>query len=559
MKKSRKLLALLLALALVFSMTACGPKEAAEPAADPAAPAPAADAPEPAADAPAQEPAVLQEATNEGKSKDNDLVIALEGNVLSLDPQNYTDTNSITAAGGMYESLVTFDNERNIIPLLAKDWEISDDGLTYTFHLNEGIKFHDGTPFNAEAVVKNYDRLLDESLGLSQSARWYKTIDDERVARASVSAPDEYTVQFDLVEGWSFFLNVLALNTYISPAAIEEYGNDVMYHPCGTGPFKLDSWVEGDYVKMVPNPDYWGEKPTVDSVTIKTVPEAGTRTAGLQTGEFDFVYPMTSDQIAAVSGDSNITITSSPSNIMRYVTLNRDVPELSDLRVRQAINYAVDQNAFVKVMYEGYATVCDSVFPSTIPYYEAQTPYAYDLEKAKSLMEEAGYGDGFDLTIWCDNATQEMKGATFIQQQLSQIGINVEVVPMDPGTLSDKIYVDRDEAEVQMWYVNWSASNFSADGTVRALLHSESIPPASANTAYMEIDDFDDALDRAVVSADPEEQAHLYSKCQWIAWEQCPWIFLAVDNVLSGAQSYLSGVQVNPDGRVVYASAALAQ
>ena len=235
------------------------------------------------------------------------------------------------------------------------------------------------------------------------------------------------------------------------------------------------------------------------------------------------------------------------------------MPQLSDLRVRQDINYAVDKDAYVQVMYSGYATIADSVFPSTISYYEPQEVYKCDLEKAKALMEEAGYADGFDLTIWCDNATQEIKGATFIKQQLAQININVEVIPYDAGTMDADIYVERDEATIQMWYVNWSASNFSADSTVRALLYSGMEPPVSANTAYYENAEFDEALDQALLTADTELQAELYAKCQELAWADCPWIFPAVDNVLAASQSYVSGVSVNPDGRIVYGSAALAQ
>lgn len=542
----KKLISLLLTVAMVASLAACGAKPASAPA--PAATAPAA-APE------KQEAGTIQEASTVRTSADNDLVIALEGAVGSLDPQNYSDTNSITAAGGIYESLVTFDADRNIVPLLADSWTISEDGLTYTFKLKEGIKFQDGTDFNADAVVANFDRLLNKDNGLRMTGRWY----NGDVARVSVSAVDTYTVDMVLTEGWSSFLNVLTLFMFMSPDAIETYGADIMYHPCGTGPYVLKEWVENDKVVLVPNKDYWGTVPTIDSLTILSVPEAGTRTAGLQTGEYDVVYPMTADQINAVSGDTSITITSTPSNIMRYVTLNADVEALSDVRVRQAINYAVDKDAYVAVMYNGYATIADSVFPSTISYYKSHDAYKFDLEKAKALMEEAGYADGFDLTIWCDNTTQEIKGATFIKQQLAQIGINVEVVPYDIGSMDADIYVERDKATIQMWYVNWSASNFSADSTVRALLYSGMEPPTSANTAYYENAEFDKALDDALLSSDPAVQAELYAKCQDLAWADCPWIFLAVDNVLSASQSYVSGVSVNPDGRVVYANASLAK
>ena len=545
MKKRNRTLALLLAASMAVSLVGCGGAAGRSSGRSSGA-------------AETQTDGVRKQADSAASSPDNDLVIAIEGGVGSLDPQNAMDTNSITAAGGIYESLVSFDGQRNIVPLLAESWEISEDGLTYTFHLKEGVKFQDGSDFDAEAVKANFARVMDKDNGLKQTGRWYRKMDDgSSVPRVTVNAVDEKTVQFQLLEGWSSFLNVLTLFVYISPASIRQYGKDVMYHPCGTGPYVLKEWKEGDKVVLTPNKEYWGTVPSVDSVTIQTVPEAGTRTAGLQTGEYDVVYPMTSDQIQAVTSDPDISISSVPSNIMRYVTLNLDVKELSDLRVRQAINYAVDKDAYVQVMYGGYATIADSVFPSTISYYQPQQVYRFDLEKAKSLMKEAGYENGFDLTIWCDNTTQEIKGATFIQQQLKQININVTVVPYDAGTMDADIYVERDEAKVQMWYVNWSASNFSADSTVRALLYSTMEPPTSANTAYYENQDFDTKLDEALKTADTEQQKQLYGECQKIAWNDCPWIFLAVDNVLSASRPYVSGVSVNPDGRIVFDRAKL--
>ena len=239
----------------------------------------------------------IQEATEVLAAADNDLVIAIEGSVSSLDPHNITDTNAISATRGMYETLVTFDDDMEFISLLATDWTISDDGLTYTFTLQEGVTFHDGTAFNAEAVVANFDRIYDEDNALSLYNTWTKALDDgSRMSRlASYSATDEYTVEFVLSEGWSSFLNRIAMVQIICPECIEEYGNDIMYSPCGTGPYVYSEWVEGDHTTMVRNDDYWGELPGVDSVTIQEVPEAGTRTAMLQTGEADFVYPMTSD------------------------------------------------------------------------------------------------------------------------------------------------------------------------------------------------------------------------------------------------------------------------
>lgn len=497
----------------------------------------------------------------EATSPDNDLVISIEGTVMSMDPQNISDTNAISATRGIYEELIHFDENQELEGVLAESWEVSEDSLTYTFHLRQGVKFHDGTDFNAAAVVANYDRVFNADNALKSRRTYFKTDAEgnETPRIASIETPDDYTVVFTLSEPYGVFINKLTQMCFISPAAIEEYGNDVMYHPCGTGPYVYGEWVEGDHVTMTRNDEYWGEKPGVDSVTIKEVPEAGTRTAMFQTGESDLVYPLAADQRPVIEGTEGAEILTSVSNIMRYVTLNTNVEALSDVRVRQAMNYAIDKDAYVALMYGGYGEAATSTVPSVIQYYKEQTPYTFDLEKAKALMEEAGYADGFDLTIWGDNTTQEIKGMTFIQQQLAQIGINVEVVPMEPATVSEKIYVPLEDAEINMWYVNWSASDFSADSSMRALLYSSMCPPTSANTVYYNNPDFDKAMDDGLAAATEEEKAAFYQTAQELAWNDATWLFLGTDQIVYASQPYLDGVYVAPDGAIRYQEASLAQ
>lgn len=501
------------------------------------------------------------EATNrDGVSADNDLVIAIEGSVSSLDPDNIPDTNAISATRGMYEMLVKFDENQEIVGGLAESWEVSEDSLTYTFHLREGIKFHDGTDFNAEAVVANYERVVDPENNLRTRRSFVTTKDEEEFYRCtSVEASDEYTVVFTLAEPFGTFINKMTQFCIISPAALEEYGNDIMYHPCGTGPFVFEEWVEGDHTTMVRNEEYWGEPASVDSVTIREVPEAGSRTAMLQTGEADMIYPTAADQLTVLEGAGDVDVHAVTSNIMRYVTLNTNVEALSDVKVRQAMNYAIDKDAYCQVMFSGYGTKASSAAPDCILYYEEQPAYDYDLDKAKALMEEAGYADGFDLTIWGDNTTQEIKGMTFIKQQLEQIGINVEVVPMEPATVSDKIYVPLEDAEINMWYVNWSASDFSMDGSLRSLLYSTMCPPTSANTVYYNNPEFDKLMDEALATADTEKLAELYGQAQKMVWDDAVWLFLGNDQLLYSTKSYLSGASVAPDGCINFAGAVLAQ
>lgn len=502
---------------------------------------------------------IVEGSDKAAKSKDNDLVIAMEGAVSSMDPANIPDTSAISATRGIYETLVKFDSNNKLVGGLAKSWEISDDSLTYTFHLNEGIKFHDGTEFNAEAVRANYDRVCNKDNKLRQRRTFIVVNKDksEEPRVASLETPDAKTVVFKLAKPWSPFINRLTQFCIISPKAIEKYGNDIMYHPCGTGPYEFVEWKEGDHTLFKRFEGYWGEKPGVDTVMMKTVPEAGARTAMLQTGEADLVYPMPADQIKALGNTKDVNVLATPSNIMRYVTLNMNLPQLKDLKVRQAMNYAIDKDAYVKVMYDGHATVAGSVVPSIIQGYVEQPAYKYDIAKAKALMKEAGYEKGFDLTIWGDNTTQEIKGMTFIKQQLEQIGIKVDVQAMDPATVGDKIYVPKEEAKINMWYVNWSASDYTMDGSMRALLYSNMAPPVSANTPYFDNPEFDKALDEGLANADPKKQAELYGNAQKIAWEACPWLFLANDQIIYSAKNYLSNVYVAPDGSINYATAKL--
>jgi glutathione transport system substrate-binding protein len=208
---------------------------------------------------------IVKGTDTDSKSEDNDMVIAIEGSVSSMDPANIPDTNAISATRGVYENLVQFNEKNELVGQLAKDWEISDDSLTYTFHLNEGIKFHDGTDFNAAAVKANYDRVVNKDNNLRQRRTFVVTNDDgsEEPRVASVETPDDYTVVFKLTKAWSPFINRLSQFCIISPKALEEYGNDIMNHPVGTGPYTFVEWEEGDHTTLKRNDDYWGEKPEV--------------------------------------------------------------------------------------------------------------------------------------------------------------------------------------------------------------------------------------------------------------------------------------------------------
>ena len=198
---------------------------------------------------------------------------------------------------------------------------------------------------------------------------------------------------------------------------------------------------------------------------------------------------------------------------------------------------------------------------------EALTPDSFiymtdadcDLEKAKALMKEAGFEDGFDVELIVDNTTIEMQGAEFVKQQMAEINIDVNVEPQESTVIADRTSAPEDQTEVQMWYVNWSSGSYEADGSMRSILHGDKYPPAGYNTAFYNNAEFNKLLDDALVATDSAEIAELYSKAQAIAWEECPWIFLANDNSISAMRSYVKGLTYKPGGDIVFTTAELAQ
>lgn len=544
----KKKLVLLLAAVMAMGLVACGGKS--ETGSGTAAPAPTAAGG--AAPAETKAPAPKDDTA---KSPDNDMVVGLQADATHLDPHVSGNGISNMITNTMYETLVTFNENVEVVPLLAKSWTVSDDGKSYTFVLNEGVKFHDGEPFNAESVVAVLDRAkADSSLRVaSQVATW-----------ESVTVDSEYQVTINLKEANNTFINKISQVRMISPKAIKELGKDgLAKKSAGTGPFILSERVDGGYTKMVRNENYWQEGSTLDSLTFKVVPEDGARIAMLQTGEVDVIYPVPPIQVSKIDNDTNIEVKNFNGITYRYVTLNKNytLPDgrkpLDDVRVRQAMNYAFDNDAYIQVVYQGFARKPTSIFSSSIMYYAENAPYDKDIEKAKALMAEAGFADGFPINIWVDNTTIEMQGAEFVKQQLAEINIDVNVMPMESTTIADMTSADEATTEVHMWYVNWGSGSYEADGSMRNILHGDKYPPAGYNTAFYNNAEFNKLLDDALKLTDEAQIADLYKQAQAIAWEECPWIYLANDNTIIAQRTYVNGVMYKPGGDMVFTKAGL--
>ena len=472
-----------------------------------------------------------------------DIVIAFNNNILTLNPfesRTALDNNVIAA---MAEPLVDFDENMNLVGRLAESFEVSDDSMTHTFTLRQGIYFHDGEYFDAYAVLANVNVVLDEGEG---AARWatFRTV-------AEVNVIDQYTFQFVHSEPFMPFLERLQPFRIVSPAQIES--GDLGAGPIGTGQFIFREWIDGDRMVMDRNPDWrYADQIGVDSITYRFVPENATRVAMLQSGEADIVYPMPHELLAQIQGNDDFTIEVRPSTVMRFVMMNQDVEPLGDVNVRRAMNYAIDAEAYAQVVRGGFSTPATSPISSLLPFHHASPMYDYNLDRANELLDEAGLPRGddgvrFSLTLWASTDTTEIRAMEFLAQQWELVGIDVLVEPMEEGTLSDSIWGQtRETTQMNMWYVSWSA--FDPDNALASPFMSTRHTPAGANANFYTNLDVDAAIMAGNAAPTFEERYEHYAFAQRQIVEDAVWIFLGADDRIVAKSARISGGGLQPTG-----------
>ncbi len=275
-----------------------------------------------------------------------DAVMAVYSTFTTLDPYDANDTLSFSATKSFYQGLFGFDKDMKLVNVLAESYDVSKDGLVYTFKLRHGVKFHDGTPFDANAVKANLDRVTNPANKLKRYTLF------NRVAKTEVVDPT--TARVTLKEPFSPFINVLAHPSaaMISPAALQKYGKDIAFHPVGTGPFEFVEWKQTDYLKGKKFAGYWkAGLPKIDTITWKPVVDNNTRATVMQTGEADFAFSIPFEQAAVLKGNPKVDLIAAPSIIQRYITFNTHVKPFDNPKVRQAINYAINKDALTKVAF----------------------------------------------------------------------------------------------------------------------------------------------------------------------------------------------------------------
>lgn len=402
---------------------------------------------------------------------DGTFVFAASSDPASLDPAFAQDGESFRVSRQMFEGLVgTEPGTADPAPLLAESWESSEDGMSHTFTLKEDVTFHDGTPFNAEAVCANFDRWYNwTGLAASEAFGYYYNklfkgyADSPADAVYKSCTPDgDYSVTIDLNKPFAGFVASLSLPSFSmqSPSALQEFGADevsgsaeapvlseyAMGHPVGTGPYQFDEWAPGEQVTLKAYDDYWGEAGQIDEIIFRTIDDPTARRQALESGSIDG-YDLVGPADTKALEDDGFTMVSRPPFTILYLAFNQAIPELQDPKVREALSYAVDKDALIsQVLPEGTEKAIEFV-PDTVNGYNPDvTTYDYDPEKAKSLLAEAGYDEANPLKLTFNYPVNVSRPYmpdpeqifTVLSSQLAEVG--VETTPVSEEWVE---YLDR--------------------------------------------------------------------------------------------------------------------
>lgn len=478
------------------------------------------------------------------------LVFGRGGDSVSLDPAIVTDGESFKVTENIYETLLNFgEQDTTIHPGLAKEWKVSEDGLTYTFQLQEGVKFHDGTDFNAEAVVKNVERWKG---GAEEKFYYFNSMfkaEGEDVIE-SVTAVNDYTVEFKLTRPQAPFLKNLAMSPFgiASPTAFEKDGDAFGDNPVGTGPFKFVEWKRNDSITVEKNEDYWQEGlPKLDKIIFRAIPDNSARLNELITGGIDLADGINPSDGASVESNPDLQLIERPSMNVGYLGLTNTRPPFDNKLVRQAVNYAIDKQTIVDAFFEWRAEVAVNPMPSSISGYNDEIEgYPYDPEKAKELLAEAGY-DGSEIELWAMPVPRPympdgQKVAEAIQKNLADVGIPSKIVTYEWATYLEKA----NNGEADAFLLGWTGDNGDADNFLYTLLDKDTI--GSNNYTYYSNDETHDLLIAAQSEVDEEKRNELYKQAQAIIHEDAPWVPLAHSTPLLAAKKGVTGYLPHPTG-----------
>ena len=498
------------------------------------------------------------------------LVFGRSGDSVSLDPSHATDGESFYGSKQVYDTLVQLKlGTTEIEPALAKSWDISEDGLTYTFHLRDDVYFHPTkffkkkVQFTADDVLFSLNRQFKEDhpfYKVGGSYKYWGFMNMSKIVK-SIEKTDLFTVVITLNRKEAPFLANMAMD--FASILCKDYAFSLLKagkedklsrFPVGTGPFVFKKWVKDDKIIYTANKNYWAGKPYIKKLILKVIPNSSVRAAELKVGSIhvmDFPNP---EEIPALEADKNIKLIKQEGLNVGYLAMNiHKVPAFKDVRVRRAINYAINKKAIVDAIYAGLGTVADSPLPPTMWSYNKNIKhYEYNPEKAKKLLAEAGYSN-LEFDLWAMPVVRPYmpnarKVAEAMQADLAKVGVKTKIVSYDWGTYLDK----GRKLEHDAVLLGWTGDNGDPDNFLNVLLSEHAAIIPVSNRAAWKNKEFSDLVTKAKRTADVAERTKLYMKAQEIFADQAPWVTIANSIVVEAVRSNVMDFKLSPTGQRVF-------
>ncbi|MGW0159453.1 ABC transporter substrate-binding protein [Mycobacterium sp. NPDC003323] len=467
------------------------------------------------------------------------LIAGIAGEPDQLDPHKTSAYFSFQVLENVYDTLVEPDADLTMVPALAQSWQTSPDQLTWTFRLRPGVRFHDGSPFTADDVVYSYRRIIDEKLSNV----------DKFSAVTAVDAIDDLTVRITLARPTPNLLTNLGGfkgMAIVSRRNVED--GSIATNPIGTGPFTFAGRQSGDSITLKANPDYWGTPPRIPGVTFRFISESSTALAALQAGEIDWTDAVPAQRVPQLEGDDSLRLAVTPSNDYWYLALNAARPPWNDVRVRQAIAYAVDRPSIVQATSYGTAQANQLAIPQGNPWYTGYDRYSYDIDRAEALLDEAGAApQALDMLVTSEYP-QTVTAAQVIADNLQPLGITVDIRTVDFATWLD----EQNNGNFDMLMMGW-LGNIDPDDFYYAQHHTD-----GANNAQKFSDPrVDAALDAGRTETDPQARKQDYATAATLIADGVSYIFLYNPAVIQAWTPDLTGYEARRDKAIRFRDAAL--
>lgn len=485
------------------------------------------------------------------------LVFAMNTDVQSLDPQIQNDTTSEQVVKMLYNTLLKFEDDGTVVGDLAESWSVSEDKLTWTFNLKQGVKFHNGKELTSADVKATFDRALNAEAGGLRTTEIIKMF-------TAVEAPDPYTVTIT-TDGPYGPMESLMCNMSLGimdADYIEQYGLDLgtsVEGENGTGPFKVVSWERDQEIVVERFDDYFGTPAKLQTVVYTVIPEAASRVIALETGEVDVIDKPTNEDLERLEADTeNFTVLRKPTISQRLFRFGCNDPIISNTKVRQAIVYAIDRQAIIDALFTG------SAYPSTAPLAPVTFGYSdlgeieQDLELAKSLLAEAGYPDGFDTKIVTTERYQNgIELAEIISQQLAEIGINAEIEVWEWSALSASWNgITADEFDQPIFIMGAGPSMRDADGGLRGLYTTSETGLNDRNYGFYSNAEVDALIEQGMQETDQQKRVEIYKEAMEILYREDPVAFWLFDMYgLAITSSKVEGVTLSPISTITFENA----